>query len=112
MAENELNDLSDYYLRTDAYLRAERGEIRIVVGRKGSGKTALFARLRDEKRRNRSNLVVDLRPDGYQLIKFREDVLSAVQIGTLNHIVTALWDYVLLLEVAYKILRNCTLLDL
>lgn len=77
----------------------------MVVGRKGAGKTALFAHLRDEKRRNKRNVVVDLKPEGYKLLKFRDDVLSILQPGTLDHMVTALWDYVLLLELAYKLLE-------
>ncbi len=43
-AENEFTELGAYYLQTDEYHRVLRGEIRIVVGRKGSGKTALSFR--------------------------------------------------------------------
>ena len=105
VAENEANYIGDYYLINDAYLRAEKGEVRIVVGRKGAGKTALFVNLRNQKMRRRENVVVDLKPEGYKLLKFREDVLSILQQGTLEHLVTALWDYVLLLEIAYKLLE-------
>ena len=74
-AENELRDLSYYFLRTDAYQRAQRGDVRLVVGRKGSGKTAVFAQTRDNLRRNKQNIILDLRPEGYKLLKFKEDVL-------------------------------------
>lgn len=46
-AENEFQELGEYYLETDEFRRASRGEIQIVLGRKGSGKTALFFQLRD-----------------------------------------------------------------
>lgn len=105
-AENELQDLGDYYLETDAFLRAFRGDARLVVGRKGSGKTALFAQLRDRIRQTKSNVVLDLKPEGYKLRKFKEDVLQLLGEGTFEHTVTALWEYLLLLEVCYKLLEK------
>jgi hypothetical protein len=54
-AENEMTTLWKYFLRTDQYERAVRGEVNLVVGRKGSGKTALFIRLRDKIRPDKRN---------------------------------------------------------
>lgn len=70
-AENEMTTLADYYLSTDEYQRALRGEVNLVVGRKGSGKTALFVQLRDTKRAKKPNIVVDLKPEGFQLVKLK-----------------------------------------
>ena len=105
-AENELRDLADYFLRTDAYQRAQRGDVRLVVGRKGSGKTAVFAQTRDNLRRKRQNIILDLRPEGYKLLKFKEDVLRLLEPGTFYHTITAFWEYVLLLEVCHKLLEK------
>lgn len=41
-AENEMKDLANYYLKTDQYLKSLRGEAHLIVGRKGSGKSAIF----------------------------------------------------------------------
>lgn len=62
VAENEFQTLGRYYLPTDQSKRANRGEINMVVGRKGTGKTALFSQLRNAKRSNVDNIVVDLKP--------------------------------------------------
>jgi hypothetical protein len=62
-AENEMTTLDRYYLRIDQFDRALRGEVNLVVGRKGSGKTALFIRLRDKTRADKRNVVVDLKPE-------------------------------------------------
>ena len=70
-AENELQELGYYFLETDEFRRTLRGEIKVVAGRKGSGKTALFAQLRDNLREDRSNVILDLRPEGFQLLKFK-----------------------------------------
>ena len=105
-AENEFRELAGYYLETDQFQRALRGEVRLVVGRKGSGKTAIFAQVRDRTREERQNIVVDLRPDGYQLLKFKEMVLKYLGPGSLEHTVTAFWEYLLLLEICHKLLEK------
>src|SRR5271166_4519339 len=105
-AENELTTLVHYYLQTDEFQRTLRGEARIVVGRKGAGKTAVFAQVRDRVRSNRKMIVLDLRPEGYQLKKFKEQVLSYLEEGAKEHTITAFWEYLLLLEIAYKILEK------
>lgn len=105
-AENEMTTLSHYYLRTDQYQKALRGEANLVVGRKGAGKTALFIQVRDKIRSDRRNIVVDLKPESYQLIKLKEDILGFVTEGTRQHLITAFWEYLVLLEVAYKLLEK------
>jgi energy-coupling factor transporter ATP-binding protein EcfA2 len=105
-AENEMATLSEYYLVTDEYQRALRGEVNLVVGRKGSGKTALFVQLRDTKRANKQNIIVDLKPEGYQLVKLKERLLDLLTVGARQHLVTALWEYILLLEITYKVLEK------
>lgn len=107
-AENEMRDLERYYLETDQFLKSLRGEAHLVVGRKGSGKSAIFLQIRDAERdKNRNkNIVLDLKPDGYKLIKFKERILQFLSEGTYQHTITAFWEYVLLLEICYKILEK------
>jgi hypothetical protein len=85
-AENEMVTLSEYYLQTDEYQRALQGNVNLAVGRKGAGKTALFIQLRDKIRRDKRNVMVDLRPEGYQLIKLKEDILSYLSEGSRQHL--------------------------
>ena len=106
MAENEFQTLGSYFLETDQYQRTLRGEVNLVVGRKGTGKTALFSQVRNRIRRDKQNIVVDLKPEGYQLIKLKEDVLRYLAQGARQHLVTAFWEYLLYLEVCYKVLEK------
>lgn len=105
-AENEMKTLDNYYLHTDQFLKSLRGEVHLCVGRKGSGKSAIFLQIRDRERsRNKSrNIVLDLKPEGYKLVKFKELVLSFLEEGTLQHTIMAFWEYVLLLEICHKLL--------
>lgn len=70
------------------------------------GKTALFIEVRDEIRADKRNIVVDLKPEGYQLLKLKEDILAHLTQGASQHLVTAFWEYLLLLEVAHKLLEK------
>lgn len=106
MAENEFQTLSEYYVQTDEYSRALRGEVNLVVGRKGTGKTALFFQVRDRIRRDRQNVVIDLKPEGYQLLKLKEQVLDLLSEGAKSHLITAFWEYLLLLEICRKLLEK------
>jgi hypothetical protein len=105
-AENEMTTLASYYLPTDQYNRALQGDVNLVAGRKGAGKTALFIQVRDNIRADKRNIVVDLKPEGYQLLKLKEEILSFLSEGSQQHLITAFWEYLLLLEVAYKLLEK------
>lgn len=105
-AENESANLANYYLEKDEFARALRGEVNLVVGRKGTGKTALFIQLRDYKASMRSNVIVDLKPEGYQLVKLKEKVLDFLSDGAKQHLITAFWEYLLVVEIIHKILRD------
>jgi|WetSurMetagenome_2_1015567.scaffolds.fasta_scaffold44505_2 hypothetical protein len=106
MAENEFQNLATYYVQTDEYNRALRGEVNLVVGRKGTGKTALFFQVRDRIRRDKQNVVIDLKPEGYQLLKLKEQVLDLLSEGAKSHLITAFWEYLLLLEICRKVLEK------
>ena len=106
MAENEFQNLDKYYLQTDEFNRALRGEVNLVVGRKGVGKTALFSQVRNQKRKHRNNVVVDLKPEGYQLLKLKEEVLDFLTAGAKHHLITAFWEYLLYLEICNMVLKK------
>ncbi len=105
-AENEFQTLGQYYIPTDEFQRARRGEVNLVVGRKGSGKTALLAQLRDKTRSSISNIVVDLLPDGYQLVRLKEQVIDKLDDGAALHLISTYWQYIIYSEITYKILEK------
>ena len=105
-AENESAQLKEYFVHTGSFTLAKQGHKRIVIGRKGSGKTAIFYRLRDMHEGKVPNLVVDLKPEGHQFVKLRETVLCKLTPGLQEHVMTAFWHYILLLEIAHKIVST------
>jgi len=106
IAENEAASLADMFLETDAYQRALDGTANVLVGRKGSGKTAIFLQVRNVCRIDKQNIVIDLIPDGYQLVKMKEFILDQLGFGARKEVIAAFWEYVLWLEIAYKVIEK------
>lgn len=105
-AENEIIALQTYFVPTGQYNDVKRGHARLVIGRKGSGKTAIFYGVRAAYWTHHSHLVLDLKPEGHQLVKLRETVLSELSTGVQLHVLTAFWNYLLLMEIAHKIVHG------
>lgn len=105
-AENEQDDLRDYFLETEEFKRTLRDSSNLIIGRKGSGKTAIFLQVRDRVRADKRNIVVDLNPEGYQLLKLKEILTALQSLGARKEFITVFWQYVLWLEIAYKILEK------
>ena len=68
----EATQLDTYFLETEQFRLTLTGDLNIILGRKGSGKTAIFLQARNKVRANKNNIVVDLAPEGFQLIKLKE----------------------------------------
>jgi hypothetical protein len=102
-AENETQSLNSYFVETAEYSRALRAEGAVVVGRKGSGKSAIFQQVADWALEERKACVVDLRPASHNLSEMRESLLSVVQAGLFDHTIAAFWQYVMYMEIMLKI---------
>jgi hypothetical protein len=97
-AENEFRTLDEYFLETSEFLKAERGEVGIVAGRKGSGKTAIFFMVRDSFRRQKNAIIADLRPESHQLSLFKDNLSKLLAIGLFDHTIASFWYFVILTE--------------
>lgn len=104
-AENEVAGLDAYFVETGQYLQARQGHARLVVGRKGSGKTAIFFEVRSAQSHGHDTLVIDMKPEGHQFARLREYVLDSLKPGTQEHTLVAFWTYLLLTEIARKALE-------
>ena len=105
-AENEAAQLPNYFLETEQFRLATGGDLNILLGRKGSGKTAIFLQARNRTRENKSNIVVDLQPEGYQLIRMKEFILEQLSDGARKEFIASFWEYIVWLEIAYKLLEK------
>lgn len=98
-AENESSALADYFVETAEFQRALRSNSSIVVGRKGTGKSAICNMVSQKKGAKRSNLLIELNPASHNLSKLRQSLLSVFDHGVFDHTIAAFWQYILYAEV-------------
>lgn len=103
-AENEIVGLQSYFVHTGQSMQAKQGHARLVVGRKGSGKTAIFYDVRRNIGRGHDRLTLDLKPEGHQFARLRELVLDRLSSGLQEHTMVSFWFYILTAELARKAL--------
>jgi len=102
-AENETQGLHAYFVKTAEFARTLRAEGAVVIGRKGSGKSAVFLQVAELAAKEKKNCVVDLRPASHNLTEMREALLSVVSHGLFDHTVAAFWQYVIYIEIILKL---------
>ena len=90
----------------------EEHTIEKLVKRTSPEVRSLFFQLRDRLRQDKRTVVLDLKPEGFQLIKFKDQVLDYLEEGTREHTITAFWEYLLLLEICHKLLQKDRMLHL
>ncbi|WJS91100.1 P-loop ATPase, Sll1717 family [Microbacterium testaceum] len=103
VAEYEREELSDYFINTSEFASIMRGDAKIFVGRKGTGKTATMLQAVDDLRKDRRNLVVSVKPSGYELADL---IAVARNIGAdSDYVLHALWSFLLYTEIACHAVR-------
>jgi hypothetical protein len=102
-AENEFQKLAAYFVPTAEFQRANRSTGALVVGRKGSGKSAIFYQVAEAKAHDRRNLVIELNPASHSLSELRQELLGVVSLGVFDHTIAAFWQYILYAEILLKL---------
>jgi hypothetical protein len=69
IAEEEKNDLLSYFIEVDAYKKALERRQSIFVGRKGTGKSAIFIKLESDLDDITNNYNIILKPDSEELLE-------------------------------------------
>lgn len=64
--------LQDYFIESDAFRRVSQGNKRILIGNRGSGKSAIFQYLAQKERRSPQTTVIELSPEDYSYELLRE----------------------------------------
>lgn len=69
VAEQEKEGLLKYFIETAAYNAALKQEKSILVGRKGTGKSAIYIKVLNELMNNKLNYIVSLKPESDELLE-------------------------------------------
>ena len=103
VAEHEANRLFEYFVETSSYYQALGGPLTILVGRRGTGKTAILYAIRSEMSKGRDSHVTVIKPIGYEthgLIRVLDDVRHRSERGFL---IESLWKYLIYSEIATSV---------
>jgi len=104
----ERDDLSsaDTFVETDSYIKATQKNNALIVGRKGSGKTEIFLRLKEEFVADKNHYYVIIKPDS-------DEMLSDVELTTLysndrskKAFLMTVWQYVICSKIFQQIFLN------
>jgi len=112
-AENDKNLLTSSFIETPEYRSLlESKDSTVVVGRRGTGKSAMYLKLAKFWGEEKNNHVIQIAPEDYQTIGFRG--LFKFFNGRYSHVRAAsrlFWKYGLLLEILSYLSKNYKLKD-
>ena len=91
--------LEEYFLRTPFYKNAMNGSKTLVIGRKGSGKSAIFI-LTDKEIQRAGNMVITITPDQYSWRALKDYKESGILPEQAN---TNAWRLTLLSAIVWKL---------
>jgi nucleoside-triphosphatase THEP1 len=106
VAERDDCSSSDTFVETDAYIKATQKHKALIVGRKGSGKTEIFLRLKEEFIADKNYYYIIIKPDS-------DEMLSDVELTTLysnerskKAFLMTVWQYVIYSKIFQQIFDN------
>lgn len=100
LAENEERDLIDnYFLETAEFRNALIGKSKLILGKKGAGKTACYLKLRSMLTEDPRNIVTSLMPHGYELNLVLEATSRFQRNSTKGGIMECIWKILIYSEI-------------
>jgi hypothetical protein len=106
IAENEESELESYFIPTAEYSGALEPLFKVFVGRKGSGKTANFYMVLSKLKKDKRNLVCQIKPREYELNELLQFVKNELDIAKKGYLLESLWKFMLYSEAIKTINEN------
>ena len=103
VAEHERESLDNYFVETSAYHRALDEPTTILIGRRGTGKTAILFAIETNLKRSNRNHVTTINPVGYELEGLIRVLKEIRQYSERGFLIESLWKYLIYSEVALSI---------
>ena len=103
VAEHEAGQLYEYFVETSSFYRAMDGPLTIMVGRRGTGKTAILYAIQTEMRNTPGNHVTVVKPVGYETRGLIRVLESIREISERGFLIESLWKYLIYSEIANSV---------
>ena len=94
-AENERDVLSEYFVETSAYNDALDSKRAFFIGRKGTGKTALYIILYEEFSIDKKTFVVDLKPESSELLDNANKCNKLIEVAKKHSFFYSIWRFII-----------------
>ena len=108
VAENEHSSLDDYFLETGSFFRALEGPTAILVGRRGTGKTASLYGLQTSIGEDRRNHVCVIKPVGYEIDGLIRVLNENIDRSERGYLIESLWKFLIFSELALSVYDELT----
>ncbi len=103
VAENEEERIDDYFIDTNAYLEALRGQQAIFVGRKGTGKSANLYAVSTALGEDKRNHICIIKPVGYEIQGVLRMLMQSIPKSEKGYLIESLWKFLIYSELALSI---------
>lgn len=100
LAENEKEQVLEYFFETSAFRNLSSGLQSIFVGRKGTGKTANLFALAAETRLDKRNFVCIIKPIGYELDGMVRMLQQNIHKSEKGFLLQSFWKFLIYTELA------------
>lgn len=103
LAEHEIDDLSDYYVETFNLDELIKNDYNIVIGRKGTGKTATLYYLKNRLEKDARNHVCLIKPMNLEI----DSLVNIMQVPSeeyeRGYVVQSVWKFLIYTEIAKSV---------
>lgn len=106
VAENEQDELADYFVETGQYEAILESTAAVFVGRKGTGKTANMLTAAEHLATDRRNLVTVIKPSGYELESLVAVLGRLPEREVADYLLDGVWRFMLVTEIATAAVRE------
>lgn len=106
VAENEQDELGDYFVPTGQYEAVLDSTAAVFIGRKGTGKTANMLSAAEHLAVDRRNLVTVIKPSGYELESLVAVLGRLPERETADYLLDGIWRFMLVTEIAAAAIRE------
>ena len=108
MAENESESLVQYFVPTATYSEVLNAQEATIVGRIGTGKTAVLLRAADELASSRHNHVCVIQPGRYEWEGLVELISEIGRISEQGYVIESLWKFLIYTELSKSLYGELT----
>ncbi len=103
ISENEPEDLAEYFVETAAFSEALVARHAVVVGRKGSGKTAMFLMLRETLSQDKRVHLCAIKPVSYELQGLVRLLEHVAEFSERSYLFESLWKFLIYSELVASV---------